>query len=80
VSDLIPAADLRVTRHCEGGPGGQQVGGPYPIRVEHVPSGLVAIVDTGDSPHRCKLVAIDMILAGLTSPHMPRGYKPQQEG
>ena len=69
MSDLVAASDLSVTLWPDRNQGGQHVGVSTGVRVEHVPSGLVAIVDFGRSGHANRLVAIDMILGGLTSPH-----------
>lgn len=48
--------------------GGQHVGGIYRVKVTHIPTGLVAIVNVGRSQHRNRRIAEDMILAGLTHP------------
>lgn len=49
--------------------GGQVVGVSSGIKVTHIPSGLVAIVNSERSQHRNKNIAMHMIEGGLTSPH-----------
>lgn len=65
-ADLFQPSDLAITLWPER-KGGQQVGTPSGVKVEHLPSGLVAIVNTDRSQHRNRAVALDMILGGLTS-------------
>ena len=65
----IPAEDLKITSWPDRKTGGQHVGAPNGVRVEHIPTGLVAIVDCDSSQHRNRSIAMDMILGGLTSPH-----------
>jgi len=50
-------------------PGGQHVGTETGVRVTHLPTGLMAECKTDCSQHRNRLIAIDMIMGGLTSPH-----------
>ncbi len=69
---MIPPADLQITRwpedHPNMRPGGQKVGtGPYGVKIVHIPSGIIACVDIGNSQHRNRQIAIDMILSALTS-------------
>ncbi len=49
--------------------GGQHVGTDTGIRVTHLPTGLTAECKNDRSQHRNRLVALDMLLGGLTSPH-----------
>ena len=68
MSDLIADSDLRVT--CERpNPGGQHVGVYTGVRVEHLPTGIIAEVNTDYSQHRNRAIAFDMIEAALTSRH-----------
>ena len=47
--------------------GGQQVGGAYSgVKITHLPSGIVAIVDIGRSQFKNREIAIDMILSAIT--------------
>lgn len=62
----IPAPDLLITPWPDRSKGGQHVGTASGVRVEHVPTGLVAIVETERSQHRNKEIAVEMILGGLT--------------
>jgi peptide chain release factor 1 len=64
----IPDSALTISRWPVTPTGGQHVGISSGIRVEHLPSGLVAIVNNGRSQHQNKVIALDMILGGLTSP------------
>ena len=67
---MIPDDELRVEVVRRRPPGGQHVVGTESgVRVTHVPSGLVAEVDSDRSQYRNRQVAIDMIEGGLTSPH-----------
>jgi peptide chain release factor 2 len=65
----IPDADLQIELWPPNGVGGQQVGVTTGVKVTHIPSGIVAFVNTNRSQHRNKNVAVDMILGALTSPH-----------
>lgn len=67
---MIDAADLKVSTWPEDTRrGGQHVGTwPSGVRVEHVPSGIVAIVDIGKSQFTNREIAVDMIAAALTHP------------
>jgi len=67
MSDLISSEDLVVTVWPDRGKGGQHVGTETGVRVEHVPSGLVACANLRASQHRNKEIAIEMIIGGLTS-------------
>lgn len=66
MADLIPPEDLKVetVRQHQGG---QHVGyTSEPIKVTHIPTGIVAIVECR-SQHRSRQVAVEMIEAALTS-------------
>lgn len=65
----IPAEHLKIETWPPREKGGQHVGmGSMGVRIEHLPSGMVAICATDRSQRRNKAVAIDMLLGGLTSP------------
>lgn len=67
---IIPDDDLQVELVLPRGFSPQTVGAfAGAVRVTHIPTGLIAFADQGRSQHRNKMIAIDMILAGLTSPH-----------
>ena len=66
----IPTDQLKIETWPPRDRGGQHVGYPSGIRVEHLPTGLVVFVDAGRSQHRNRQIAIDMLLGGLTSPHL----------
>lgn len=69
---IIDPKDLKVTVWPEREPGeagGQTVGlTPTGVRVEHLPSGLVAIVQCERSQRRNREIALEMIMGGLTCP------------
>lgn len=69
MADDIPLQDLEVEAWPPRRLGGQHVGVSSGVKVTHVPTGICAIVDGHRSGHRNRLIAIDMILGGLTSPH-----------
>lgn len=69
MADLIPPKHLKMDPWPDRGVGGQHVGYPTGLRVEHLPTGLVVIVDSSRSQHRNRQIALDMLLGGLTSPH-----------
>jgi peptide chain release factor 2 len=70
MSDDIRPEDLKFESWPPVAKGGQHVGlTSYGLRVEHIPTGLTVIVEAGRSQHRNRLIAIDMLLGGLTSPH-----------
>ena len=52
----------------ETNPGGQHVGTRDGIKVEHLPSGIVAIVNIGRSQFKNRQIACDMILSAITHP------------
>jgi protein subunit release factor A len=66
---MIPADDLKISVKYDHA-GGQQAGTPPSnIVVEHLPTGLIAIVPAGrGSQFRAKNVAIRMIEQALTDP------------
>jgi protein subunit release factor A len=68
MSDLIPPDELRVTSYPERPKGGQHVGMDYGVKVEHLPTGLIAIVNVGRSQHKHREMAVHMIEAALTHP------------
>ncbi len=65
---MIPPQDLLVSHYDPRPPGGQHAGVTNGVRVEHVPTGTIAIVLTSRSQHRNKGVAVRMIEAALTDP------------
>jgi protein subunit release factor A len=75
MSDEIPHDELSITVWPERS-GGQQCGVSNGVKIEHLPSGLVAICNTERSQHRNKAIAMDMILGGLTSPAFRDWAKP----
>ena len=71
---LISPADLKIEIYPSRPTGGQHVGaGESGIRITHLPTGIKAICATDRSSHRNKRIALDMIEAALTSPHMKWG-------
>lgn len=74
MSQLVRDEDLKVELVSEQGERGQHV---YPmsepIKVTHVPTGIVAIVECR-SQHRSRQVAVEMIEAALTSPKFDGGH------
>ena len=65
----IPVADLRVEVWPPRERGGQHVGTTSRgVRIEHLPTGTVAIVTEARSQHVNRAVAMDMIMAALTNP------------
>lgn len=69
MSEEIPHDQLKIETWPTREKGGQHVGYPSGVRIEHLPTGLVAIADAGRSQHRNRQIAMDMIMGGLTSPH-----------
>lgn len=65
---MIPPEELAITAYRRQPPGGQHVGIESGVRVEHLPTGLIAICQSDRSQHRNKGVAIRMIEAALTDP------------
>lgn len=71
--DEIPPEHLKIELYPLRPPGGQHVGTmPYGVKITHLPTGLVAICEVERrSVHRCRQIAMDMLLGGLTSRWMP---------
>lgn len=65
---MIPPDELLIEPYSRHPPGGQHVGVTVGVRVEHLPTGLIAICQSNRSQHRNKGVAIRMIEAALTDP------------
>jgi peptide chain release factor 1 len=65
---MIPPEDLRVTTYPERPRGGQHAGTDTGIKVEHLPTGTVAIVNIGRSQFTNRTIAMDMILSAITHP------------
>jgi len=60
-------SDLRIEPWPPHQQGGQHAGGMLTgVWVEHLPSGIVAIVNIGLSQQKNKEIAMDMILSALT--------------
>lgn len=66
---MIPPEDLAVSHYDPRPPGGQHAGVSYGVKVEHLPTGTIAVVQTGRSQNRNKEIAIRMIEAALTDPY-----------
>lgn len=64
----IPATDLRISPWPPRQQGGQHVGTPTGVEIEHLPTGTLARCTTGRSQHTNRTIAMDMILAALTHP------------
>lgn len=64
---MIPPENLKMETYPPVQKGGQHVGSPTGIRIEHIPSGLVAICNIERSQHKNRAVAMDMLMGGLTS-------------
>lgn len=65
----INSEDLKIEVARRNPPGGQYVGTESGVRVTHLPTGLIAECKTERSQHRNRLIAMDMLFGGLTSPH-----------
>lgn len=65
---MIPNEHLLVSTYDPKPPGGQRVGVSHGVKVEHLPTGLIAICISDHSQHRNRTVAIHMIEAALTDP------------
>lgn len=68
MTELIPVSDLKIEVYSRTPPGGQHVGVTTGVRVEHLPTGTIAICQTNRSQHRNKIIALHMIEAALTHP------------
>lgn len=66
----IPAEHLRITAYPDRGKGGQHVGTASGVMIEHLPTGIAAVVYCERPQHSNKSIAIDMIMAALTNPRM----------
>lgn len=64
---MIPPENLKMETYPPVQKGAQHVGSPTGIRIEHIPSGLVAICNIERSQHKNRAVAMDMLMGGLTS-------------
>jgi peptide chain release factor 2 len=67
--ELYSVGDLKIEALCRRPPGGQHVDVETGVRITHIPTGLVAECDAARSQHRNRLIAMDMIMGGITSPH-----------
>lgn len=65
---MIPRDELEFSSYNSRPPGGQQVGTLTGVRVEHLPTGTIAIVQTHRSQHKNRVIAERMIEAALTDP------------
>lgn len=65
---MIRPEDLRWSPYPAERKGGQQVGWPSGVQVEHLPTGIIAIVQTDRSQHRNREIALHMIESALTDP------------
>lgn len=65
---MIRPEDLRWSPYPLERKGGQQVGMPSGVQVEHLPTGTIAIVRTDRSQHRNREIALHMIESALTDP------------
>lgn len=65
---MIPPEDLKTEMYSPRPPGGQQVGTSSGVKMEHLPSGTIAIVQTDRSQHRNREIALHMIEAAITHP------------
>lgn len=65
---MIPPDELSIETYRPHPPGGQHVGTYRGVRVEHLPTGLIAICQSDRSQHRNKEIALHMIEAALTHP------------
>jgi protein subunit release factor A len=72
MSDLIPLSDDFKVEMYDPHKGGQHVGTPRGVRVEHLPTGTIAIVQSCQSSHRNRIIAQRMILAALTDVYFGR--------
>lgn len=66
---MIDPADLKVEAWPHGErKGGQHVGIQTGVKITHIPSNTVAIVECCRSQFRNREIAMDMILAAITHP------------
>ena len=66
--DLIPPDDLCVEYYDPRPLGGQHVGISSSIKVEHLPTGTIVIIQAMRSMHKTRIVAVRAILSVLTDP------------
>jgi len=69
--DEIPPEDLKFEAWPIQGihhRGGQHVGTNPGVRATHIPTGIMAYVETERSQHINRMIATDMILAAITHP------------
>ena len=64
---MIPFEDLQIEIY-DPHKGGIRVGVPNGVKVTHVPTRTVAIVDNARSQHLNRAIAIEMIESALTHP------------
>lgn len=65
---MIDPEDLKVIPHTHP-PGGQHVGVLHGVTIVHLPTGMEAVVKHERSQHRNKALALEMLVAALTSPN-----------
>lgn len=64
---MIPPEDLEVELYPERR-GGQHAGMTYGVKVTHLPTGTIAIVQSQRSQHKNRTIAQRMIESALTDP------------
>lgn len=69
---MIPPEDLQWSLYPDHGRGGQHVGTPTGVKVEHLPTGTIVCVMAEHSQYRNREIALDGLLAILTHPKMRR--------
>lgn len=68
---MIPPAELKIEVWPPRDRGGQHVGvTSRGVKIEHIPTGTVAIVTEARSQHINKAIAEEMILCAITHPKM----------
>ncbi len=67
---IIPPEELKLEIYpLPRNVGGQHVGsGPTGVKITHLPTGTIAIVENGRSQHINRLLAIHMLECALTHP------------
>ena len=65
---MIPPEELDISTYDPLPPVGQRVGVRLGVKVVHIPTGTIAIVQTHRSQHKNKGIAVRMIEAALTDP------------
>jgi peptide chain release factor 1 len=66
--DLIPPGDIQIEIWPPRQQGGQIVGSSSGIKLTHIPTGIMVIVNTERSQHINKIIAMDGLLSILTHP------------